>query len=188
MSNTTIGRAAAVLLLAVVAAAPAIAQDAGALATWKDGEIRESFDASARVSQIFVAVMPSGPQGSLTVVLSGRWPGRTRTKPLTDFELRADVGLRVNPNFIRQPTMVFTLDPGTDTARVLELSDRLKIPPRGAGSSIDSGTATVSLVELIQVLRARQVSAEIFGLPLTFTAAQLEALRKFGDRVMAPPP
>jgi len=25
-------------------------------------------------------------------------------------------------------------------------------------------------------------------LPLTFTAAQLEALRKFGDRVMAPPP
>jgi hypothetical protein len=45
----------------------------------------------------------------------------------------------------------------------------------------------ISLVELIQVLRARSVGAEIFGLPLTFTPEQLEALRRFGDRVLAPP-
>ena len=175
------------VLAALLAAAPALAQDAGALATWKDGEIRETFDGATRVSQVFVAVLPSGPHGSLTVVLSARWPGRTRTKPLTEFEIRADVGLRVNPNFIRQPTLAFTLDPGTDGARVIELSERLQIPPTGAGSAIDTGRAMVSLVELIQVLRARAVSAEIFGLPLTFTAPQLEALRKFGDRVLAPP-
>jgi hypothetical protein len=184
-----IRRAAAGLpMVLVVAAPPLLAQEAGALATWKDGEIREVFDASTRVSQIFVAVMPSGPHGSLTMVLSARWPGRTRTRPLTEFEVRADVGLRVNPNFIRQPTLLFTLDPGTGEARVIDLNDRLQLPPSGAGSAIDTGRATLSLVELIQLLRARELRADIFGLPLTFTAAQLEALRKFGDRVLAPPP
>jgi hypothetical protein len=175
-------------MVALAAAVPAGAQDTAALlATWKDGEIRETFDPSARISQIATAVMPAGPHGSLTVVLSARWPGRARTSPLTEFELRADVGLRVNPNFIRQPTLVLVLDADTDHTRVLELSERLRIPPTGAGSAIDTGTAVMSLVELIQVLRARSVSAEIFGLPLTLTPEQIEALRRFGDRVLAPP-
>lgn len=185
---TTIRLAAVGLPMALAAAPPgAVAQDAGALATWKDGEIRESFDSSARVSQMFVAVMPSGPHGSLTLVVSAQWPGRTRTKPLTEFEVRADVGLRVNPNFIRQPTLVFTLDASTSDARAIDLTERLQIPPAGAGSAIDTGRATISLVELIQLLRARTVDAEVFGLPLALTPAQLEALRKFGDRVLAPP-
>jgi hypothetical protein len=175
-------------MVALALSAPVRGQDTAALlATWKDGEIRETFDSSTRVSQIAVAAMPSGPHGSLTVVLSARWPGRARTKPITDFELRADVGLRVNPNFIRQPTLVFVLDPDTDHTRVLELSERLRIPPTGAGSAIDTGSAVISLVELIQVLRAQSVSAEIFGLPLTFRPEQLDAFRRFGDRALAPP-
>jgi hypothetical protein len=189
-------RAAAVLPVALLATAPvqricasatpALAQDAGALATWKDGEIREAFDASTRISQIFVAVMPSGPHGSLTLVFSARWPGRTRTTPLTEFEVRADVGLRVNPNFIRQPTLLFTLDPGTPGARVIDLTERLQLPPSGAGSAIDTGRAMMTLVELIQLMRARTAGAEVFALPMTFTPEQLEALRRFGDRVVAP--
>jgi hypothetical protein len=175
-------------VVAVASAAGALAQNPAALlATWKDGEIRETFDASARVSQLAVAVMPAGAHGSLTVVLSARWPGRARTKPLTEFEVRADVGMRVNPTFIRQPSLSFVLDPGTDHTRVIDLSERLRIPPSGAGSAIDTGTATISLVELIQLLRAQTLSAEIFALPLTFTPAQLEALRRFGDRALAPP-
>jgi hypothetical protein len=159
----------------------------GLLATWKDGEIRETFDTATRVSQLAVAVMPSGQHGSLTVTISARWPGRTRVKPLTEFEVRADVGLRVNPNFIRQPSMRFLLDSGTPRAREIALSDRLKIPPAGAGSAIDTGTAAISLVELVQLLRADALRAEIFALPLDFTPAQHEALRKFGDRAFAPP-
>jgi hypothetical protein len=175
-------------VVALGSAAGALAQDPAALlATWKDGEIRETFDTSARVSQLAVAVMPAGAHGSLTVVVSARWPGRARTKPLTEFEVRADVGMRVNPNLIRQPSLVFMLDPGTDHTRVIDLTERLKIPPSGPGSAIDTGTVTISLVELIQLLRAQTLDAEIFALPLTFTPTQLEALRKFGDRALAPP-
>jgi hypothetical protein len=178
----------ALALTLVASEATVLAQTTAALlATWKDGEIRETFDTSTRVSQIAVAVMPAGAHGSVTVVLSAQWPGRARTRPLTEFEMRADVGLRVNPTFIRQPRLVFVLDPDSDRTRVIDLSERMRIPPTGAGSAIDTGTVTISLVELIQLLRAQAVNAEIFALPMTFTPAQLEALRKFGDRVLAPP-
>ena len=175
-------------LALVVSSTPARGQDPAALlATWKDGEIRESFDSAARISQIAVAVMPSGQHGSLTVIVSARWQGRTRYKPIDEFEIRANVGLRVNPNLIRQPTMLFVMDPDSDRTRVLDLNDRVQIPPTGAGSAIDTGKATISVVELIQLLRARTLTAEIFAVPLTFRPEQLEALRKFGDRVLAPP-
>jgi hypothetical protein len=175
------------LALAATALAARPQDTAALLATWKDGEIRESFDAAARISQLSVAVMPAGQHGSLTVVMSARWPGRTRLKPIDEFEIRADVGLHVNPNLIRQPTMLFVLDPDADRSRVLDLTERLRNPPTGAGSAIDTGKATISVVELIQLLRARSLAAEIFALPLTFTPEQLEALRRFGDRVLAPP-
>ena len=179
------------LVLALVTmrvALPARVQDPSALlATWKDGEIRESFDGAARITQIAVAVMPAGEHGSLTVIVSARWPGRTRLKPIDEFEIRANVGLHVNPNLIRQTTMLFVMDPDSDRTRVLDLNERLQTPPTGAGSAIDTGRATISVTELIQLLRARQLSAEIFAMPLTFTPEQLEALRKFGDRVLAPP-
>ncbi len=180
--------ARALAIVACTLAAPVAAQDSsGLLATWKDGEIRETFDASTRVSRIAVAVMPSGAHGSLTMVLSASWPGRTRIKPITEFEVRADVGLRVNPNFIRQPSLLFVLEGGSSGSRTIDLNERLRIPPAGAGSAIDTGTAIISLVELIQMLRADRLSAEVFGLPMTFTPAQLDALRKFGDRALAPP-
>jgi hypothetical protein len=186
MTLTTLAPAA--LLLATLVLALVEAQGGAALlATWKDGEIRESFDASTRVSQLALAVMPSGPHGSLTVILSARWPGRARTTPLTEFELRVDVGLGVNPTFIRQPTMLVMVDPASDRTRVIDLTERLRIPPMGAGSAIDTGTVMISLVELIQMMRARVLTAEIFALPLTFSTDQIEALRRFGDRALAPP-
>jgi hypothetical protein len=176
------------LVLVLAALSSARGQDPSALlATWKDGEIRESFDSAARISQIAVAVMPQGQHGSLTVIVSARWPGRSRLKPIDQFEIRANVGMRVNPNLIRQPTMMFVMDPDSDRTRVLDLNDRLQTPPTGAGSAIDTGKAMISVTELIQLLRARTLNAEIFALPLTFTPEQLEALRKFGDRVLAPP-
>jgi hypothetical protein len=184
-----VGRFDLLLTLTLALTSAAAGQDPAALlATWKDGEIRESFDAAARISQMAVAVMPEGQHGSLTVILSARWPGRTRLKPIDEFEVRATVGLRVNPNLIRQPTMRFVMDPDSDRTRVMDLDDRLQTPPTGAGSAIDAGKATISLVELIQLLRARSLTAEIFALPLTFTPEQLEALRRFGDRVLAPLP
>lgn len=178
-----------VTALVVAGAAPVLAQpDAGPLATWRDGELRESYDQSARETQVFVAVMPSGPQGTPTIVLSARWPGRVPAKQVTSFDVRVEAGLGVNPNFIRKATLAFILDRGTDEPRAVELSDRLRLSVPGPGVAINSGTATLTLLELVQLLRARTVSGVILGLPVELTPGQIEALRRFGDRVLAPPP
>lgn len=175
---------------AVVAhTAPASAQaDAGPLATWRDGELRESYDPSARETRVFVAVMPSGPQGTPTVVLSARWPGRVPEKPLNAFEVRVEAGLGVNPNFLRKATLAFILDRDTSELRAVELSDRLRLSVPGPGVAINSGIATMTLLEMIQVLQARRISGVMLGIPVEFSAAQVEALRRFGDRVLAPAP
>jgi hypothetical protein len=178
-----------VLVAAVAHTTPALAQpDAGPLATWRDGEIREAYDQSARETQVFVAVMPSGPQGTPTMVLSARWAGRVPAKQVTSFDVRVEAGLGVNPNFIRKATLAFILDRGTSELRAVELSDRLRLSVPGPGVAINSGTATLTLLELIQLLQARTVSGVILGIPVELTPAQIEALRRFGDRVLAPRP
>jgi hypothetical protein len=175
--------------VAVAQTAPALAQpDAGPLATWRDGELRESYDQSARETRVFVAVMPSGPHGTPTVVLSARWPGRVPEKPLNEFEMRVEAGLGVNPNFIRKATLAFILDRDTSELRAVELSDRLRLSVPGPGVAINSGVATLTLLELVQMLQARTVSGVILGIPVELTPTQIEALRRFGDRVLAPPP
>lgn len=179
----------ALLLSGLLAlAAPAFAQaDAGPLATWRDGEIREAYDQSARETRVFVAVMPSGPQGTPTVVLSARWPGRAPEKQVTEFEVRVEAGLGVNPNFLRKATLALILDRDTPELRAVEMSNRLRLSVPGPGVAINSGTATMTLLELIQVLQARRISGVILGIPVEFTPAQIEALRRFGDRILAPP-
>lgn len=182
--------ASAVLLTAVCAgAAPAPAQpDAGPLATWKDGELREMYDQSARETRVFVAVMPSGPQGSPTMVVSARWAGRVPERQVTEFEVRVEAGLGVNPNFVRKATLALILDRDTPELRAVEMSDRLRLAVPGPGVAINSGTATMTLLEMIQVLQARRISGVILGIPVEFTPGQIEALRRFGDRVLAARP
>jgi hypothetical protein len=184
------GTVASLLVSGLLAhAAPAFAQaDAGPLATWRDGELRESYDQSARETRVFVAVMPSGPQGTPTVVLSARWPGRVPEKPLNEFEVRVEAGLGVNPNFLRKATLSFILDRDTPELRAVELSDRLRLSVPGPGVAINSGIATMTLLELIQLLQARTVRGVILGIPVELTLSQIEALRRFGDRVLAPAP
>lgn len=177
------------MAIAVAGSAPVHTQpDAGPLATWRDGEIREAYDQSARETRVFVAVMPSGPQGTPTVVLSTRWPGRVPEKQVTEFEVRVEAGLGVNPNFLRKAALALILDRDTPDLRAVEMSNRLRLSVPGPGAAINSGTATMTLLELIQVLQARRISGVILGIPVEFTPTQIEALRRFGDRVLAPPP
>jgi hypothetical protein len=122
------------------------------------------------------------------MVLSARWLGRVPEKPVTSFEVRVEAGLGVNPNFIRKATLALILDRGTTELRAVELSDRLRLSVPGPGVAINSGIATMTLLELIQLLQARTVSGVILGIPVELTPGQIEALRRFGDRVLAPRP
>lgn len=53
-------------------------------------------------------------------------------------------------------------------------------------ASLDNASATITLVEFIQLLRADVITAQILGLDVSFTPKQREALRDFGMRVLRP--
>ena len=140
------------------------------LATWKDGEIRETFDSSARVSQVFVAVLPCRvAHGSLTVVLSARWPGRTRTKPLTEFEIRADVGLAGQPQL--HPAADARVHAGSrDRRRARDRVVRAAADPadrRRIGDRHRHGHAVARRVDPVAARAGRQ--RRDLRLPMTFT-------------------
>jgi hypothetical protein len=159
--------------------------DAGSAAAWGDGEIRSRYSEATGETEILLGLLPSGPHGTLTLVLSARLP-HVQGEPPATMQVRADAGLRVNPNVIRRPVLVFVLDPGSERSITVDLSDRLRLAEVGPGAAIDNGIATMSLVEFIQLLRAETVTGQILGLDVSLTLKQRQALREFGDRIFRP--
>jgi hypothetical protein len=166
--------------------AAVIGQDAGLLAVWKDGEIRSHQIGATRETEVFLGLLPSGPYGTVTLVLSARLPRRPQGEPPGSLQVRAAVGMRVNPNVIRKPVLMFVLDAGSKQAITLDLSERLRGREIEPGTAIDNAIATMSLVEFIQLLRAESVTGQILGLDFSLTSKQRQALREFGDRILKP--
>lgn len=96
------------------------------------------------------------------------------------------LGARVNPNVIRKDTLVLVLDAGSQRTTTVDLSKRMRFPYLGPGTAIENATATLSLVEFIQLLRAESVTGQILGLDFSLTSKQRQALREFGDRILQP--
>ena len=133
-------------------------------------------------------LLPSGPQGTLNLVIAARWPGKEQLKPPEQYEIRADVGMGVNPLVLRKSELLFVFDPDTADATLVDLSKSLFVGGPGPAVAIERGTAMMPLVDFIRMLRAEQVAGEIFGLEFTLTPKQVEALRKFGDVIFKPSP
>ena len=148
-----------------------------------DGEIRSRYIETIKQTEVSLGLLPRGPHGTLTLILSARLPQRLPVEPPDTLQVHAAVGLRFNPNVIRSPVLVFILDPGTQRTMTIDLSERLRFLDIEA---IDNTTATMSLVEFIQLLRAETVTGRILGLDVSLTLKQRQALREFGDRILRP--
>jgi hypothetical protein len=155
------------------------------LATWPDGEIRSGYLELSKETVTLLRLLPSGPDGTLNLVIAARWPGKSPSKPPDAFEVRADIGMGANPLVMRRAELAFELS--GDSGRVtIDLSSRLRLADPGPAAAIERGTATLWMVEFIQLLRAEAVGGEVFGLSFLLTPDQIKALRKFGDAVLKP--
>lgn len=151
---------------------------------WRDGEIRVQYLPSTQETQLSVGILPASPHGTLTFVLSARLRQRAPTEPPSTLQARIGVGLRVNPNAIRRPVLSFVLDPKTPRATTIEASDRLRLLDLDPTASLENASATITLVEFIQLLRAEVITGQILGLSVSFSREQREALQEFGLRVL----
>lgn len=155
-------------------------------AKWRDGEIRSQAIPSTGETEISLGLLPSGPRGTLTLVLSARVRQRVPAEPPASVHLFVGAGLNVNPNAIRRPVLRFVLDANSPKSVTIDASDRLGILDLDPSSSLDNVSAAITFVEFVQLLRADVITAEILGLNVSLTRKQRDALRDFGMRVIKP--
>lgn len=153
-------------------------------AKWRDGEIRTEVTPSTGETNISLGLLPSGPHGTLTLVLSARLERRVPPEPPGTLQVLMGAGLNVNPNAIRRPVLRFVLNPESPETTIIDASDRVRVLDPDPSSSLDNVSATITLVEFIQLLRADAIAGQILGLDVSFTPQERNALREFGLQVL----
>lgn len=175
------------IVLSIATAGPS-RQDAGALAGWRDGEVRASYNASTNQTEVMVALRPNCPAGTPSLVFTVVFKGREATSPPAFIQVRAAATVNVSPAVMRTLTLRFVLEePGRK--HELDLTDRLRNAhgPVGAGGRIDAAYGEFRLPEFMRLLEARSVVAEPLGLgSCSLTPEQLDALREFARKTQIP--
>jgi hypothetical protein len=173
------------LALLIVRGAVAIPQDAGLLATWRDGEIRTSYSQDTGTTDLFVALVPQCAQASPTLVLRATFRGRQPESPPADLELRAAFGMRTNPNVVHARSLAFIVQTppmGPTTIDVGSL--RPPLGPWAPGEAVDVMLGRLSTRDLAHIVVAKTVSVRVLGLnACALTDAELGALRQFADQI-----
>ena len=179
------------LLVALCGALPVAraAQDAGIFTSWQDGETRRSYAPARNETEIFLALVSACSHGTPTLTFATTFPGRAPTQPPTTFDVRAAVGMRIDPRFIRRLTLKFVVNPDSREATRVDVSQRLRLNASTSlnGGAIVSANGTMAGAEFETILKAKTLSANVFGMECAFTAGQLEALRSFGRGVSIDP-
>jgi hypothetical protein len=157
-------------------------------ANWRDGEIRTETIPSAGETAISLGLLLAGEHGIVTMVLSARVQQKVPRDPPAEFQVLMGAGLNVPPNLIRRRVLRFVLDAGGPNATTIDASDRIRVLDPDPAASIDEASATITLVELVQLLRSDVITAQILGFDVSLTTQQRNAVRDFGMRVLRPAP
>jgi hypothetical protein len=178
-------RGVLVLAMLMAGAAPAYAQfDAGPLANWVDLATWTRYDETSRMTEMGLGLIPTGPFGTMRVSLEARLDGRRPSKPPTTISLRLAPPAMLSPNQVRSTTLRFEVDEKRKDRIVFELSDRVVSLDATPGSYVSSANAALTIEEFERLARAETLKADVLGIVVEFSAAQLKALRTYADRVM----
>jgi hypothetical protein len=164
------------LTLTILVLSLAIDTVAQVLPPPRDGEIRVVFNELMNQSAISLTLEPRARDGkpAPTLNLAYRFTGKSPGTGLTDFELRADVGLFWAP----RPELSITVD----NDELIELSGA---QPIYSELAMDAMTTRLSIDALQQIANARRVTGSALGFPFELSTTQLRSLQVFLDRVRA---
>lgn len=162
-------------------------QDAGSLAIWNDKEVRRTYSREKNETAAFFALLPSCAMGSPTVTFVATYRGKDPISAPGHVDVRADLGIHISPNFIRTSTLKFLLDRGIKNGATIDLSQAIRPALFPApGEALDTASATMDLVDFIQLLRANRAAMNIFGLDCAISGTQMDALRAFAQSILPP--
>ncbi len=170
---------AAIVALSAWNAPAAAPQMAG-----RDCEIRDAYSDTLSTTEIWLTLEPRTTDGKpappgVVLTFTARFAGRRPTRPATEVEARANVGLMWAP----RPEMLLDLD-----GDKIDLD--AKVPPIGsdANGGFSYVVSTISTRLLEQMANAKRLTGSVLGLQVEFTDAQRDALRKFFERVTSTSP
>jgi hypothetical protein len=177
-----LGLAAAAIAVAIAAVSLG-AQSSSKYATWADLETWTRSVGSGQETEIGLGLHPS-PSGTVLVSFTARFPTRTPSRAPAEIQLLGAVGAMVTPNVLRTPTLVFTLDEGTDQKTVMDLASKSTVDDPAPGAPINNIVARLTPAQLVRLTEAKTIKAAILGFPTEFRPDQLKALQAYARQIM----
>jgi hypothetical protein len=160
-------------------------QDAGLFAVWKDQETRMTYSRERNETTRFLAWLPSCATASPTVTFAATFQGKRPTTVPAGVDLRADLGVRISPNFIRTPTLKFLLDRNAKSSTTVDLS--AAVHPWSywpTDEALDNATVKMDLADFIRLLTAKTAAMNVFGIDCAISSAQMDALRSYAGSIL----
>jgi hypothetical protein len=167
--------------------APAGQIAAGVFANWGDGETWSRYLDLSDETDIGLGLHPSGKGGTMLISFSARWHSRIVSGQPQAISVQVAAPALINPNTVRLPNLVFSVDSKTDRFVVMDFSSRLAVDRPGpiapGAEVVTSGVAKMELAELSRLGRATALTATILSVDVEFSAKQRQALKTYAQKV-----
>jgi hypothetical protein len=167
--------------------APAAQIAAGVFANWGDGETWSRYLDLSDETDIGLGLHPSGKGGTMLISFSARWHSRIVSGQPQAISVQVAAPALINPNTVRLPNLVFSVDSKTDRFVVMDFSSRLAVDRPGpiapGAEVVTSGVAKMELAELSRLGRATALTATILSVDVEFSAKQRQALKTYAQKV-----
>jgi len=161
---------------------------AGDLANWADRSTWSTPDAASRQTEVGMGLVVGGSSGSMRLAFYVLQPTRGVAPEPSSIGVRVASSLRMNPNLLRTPTLIFnttTVDEedGVEEAEI-DLSPTLRVDNPAPGAAVTSGLSRLTAEQFITIAEADEMEGTILGAAVEFREDQLDAIRAFRERVL----
>jgi hypothetical protein len=161
--------------------------EAGDLANWADLSTWSIPNRETRQLEVGMGLVLSGPSGAMRLAFYVNQPMRGTVPEPASVGFRVASSLRMNPNLLRTPTLVFTAVVRNEEDELeeveLDLSSAMMVDNPAPGAAITSGVGSMSVEAFKTLADAEEISANILGAKVEFGDEQREAVTAFRDKL-----
>ena len=180
MRSTSILLAAAAL---VVMTAPAVAWSpqvpAGPVGLFKDLDTWSRYSDDTQMTDRGVGLVVPGATAPLLVSFNARQRGRNPTEAPREIAVQVARTADVNPMALPSFTLTLTIDAGTPSHAVFDLTSRVNVDNPTPGAAPMIIVATMVPAEFRRLASATTLRGNLFGTDVAFKPEQIKALKTF---------
>jgi hypothetical protein len=179
MRSTILLAAAALVVTTTPAVAWSPQVSAGPVGLFKDLETWSRYSDDTQLTERGVGLVVPGATAPLLVSFNARQRGRNPVDAPREIAVQVARTANVNPMALPSLTLTLTIDAGTPSHAVFDLTPRIVVDNPVPGGAPTSIVATMVPAEFRRLAAATTLRGTLFGTEVTFRPAQIKALRAF---------